>query len=129
MYAIRSYYVLIHTNEPVGHKYPGKQEISLKQIENLIKSYPDNKIILAHWGGGIFFYSLLKKDIREVLKNVWFDTAASPYLYDAEIYKTAGSITGYDKILFGTDYPLLKPGRYYIEIDTSGIAQERNNFV
>jgi uncharacterized protein len=116
--------LLIHTNEPIGHKYPGKQEITLKQIENLVKTYPDNKIILAHWGGGIFFYSLLKKEIKATLRNVWFDTAASPYLYNAEIYKTAGSIMGYDKILFGTDYPLLKPERYFKELESAGIASE-----
>ena len=116
--------LLLHTNEPVGHQYPGKQEITLKQIENLLKTYPYNKIILAHWGGGIFFYFLLKKETKEALKNVWFDTAASPYLYDAAIYKTAGSILGYDKILFGTDYPLLKPGRYFRELESSGIAPE-----
>jgi predicted TIM-barrel fold metal-dependent hydrolase len=116
--------LLMHTNEPVGHHYPGKQEITLKQIENLIKRYPDNKIILAHWGGGIFFYVLLKKELKEALKNVWFDTAASPFLYDPAIYKTAGSIVGYEKILFGSDYPLIKPGRYFKEIDTAGVGPE-----
>ncbi len=114
--------LLIHVNEPIGHKYPGKQEITLKQIENFIKAYQKNKIILAHWGGGIFFYSLLKKEVKDYLKNVWFDTAASPYLYNADIYKTAGDIMGYDKILFGTDYPLLKPSRYFKEIEKAGIS-------
>ncbi len=116
--------LLIHTNEPVGYKYPGKQPITLKQIENLVKRYPDNKIILAHWGGGIFFYGLLKKEMREAFKNVWFDTAASPFLYDPTVYKTAGSIIGYEKILFGSDYPLIKPGRYFKEIDAAGIEPE-----
>jgi uncharacterized protein len=119
--------LLMHVNEPVGHQYPGKQAITLKQIENLIRKYPDNKIILAHWGGGIFFYALLKKEARELLKNVWFDTAASPFLYDPAIYKTAGSIIGYDKILFGSDYPLIKPGRYFKEISSTGIAPENIN--
>lgn len=116
--------LLFHTNEPVGHHYPGKQEMTLKQIANLIKTYPDNKIILAHWGGGIFFYALLKKEIRELLNKVWFDTAASPFLYDPAIYKTAVSVIGYEKILFGSDYPLIKPGRYFKEMDTAGIEPE-----
>ncbi len=116
--------LLIHTNEPVGHRYPGKQPLTLKQIENFIKAYPDNKIILAHWGGGIFFYGLLKKEVKAAIKNVWFDTAASPYLYSSAIYKTAVSIIGDNKILFGTDYPLLRPNRYYREIESAGIAPE-----
>lgn len=116
--------LLIHTNEPVGHQYPGKQAVTLKQIESLIKRYPDNKIILAHWGGGIFFYALLKKEMGEALKNVWFDTAASPYLYSSSVYQTAGAIIGYDRILFGTDYPLLKPDRYFREIESADIPPE-----
>ncbi len=73
--------VLFHTNEPVGHVYPGKTPVQLSEIYELVKQYPSNKIVLAHWGGGLFFYSLMKKEVRDVLKNVWFDTAASPYLY------------------------------------------------
>jgi predicted TIM-barrel fold metal-dependent hydrolase len=116
--------LLIHTNEPVGHKYPGKQQLTLRQIENFIKAYPNNKIILAHWGGGIFFYGLLKKEVKEAIKNVWFDTAASPYLYTSAIYRTAVSIIGDNKILFGTDYPLLRPSRYFREIESAGISPE-----
>lgn len=113
--------LLMHTNEPVGHQYPGKQDITLKQIYNFVKTYPNNKIILAHWGGGIFFYMLLKKEVKDTLKNVWVDTAASPYLYSTDIYKAAGRIMGYDRILFGSDYPLIKPERYYREIESAGL--------
>ncbi len=113
--------LLIHTNEPIGHQYPGKQDITLKQIFNLVKTYPDNKIVLAHWGGGILFYMLLKKEVKEAFKNVWFDTAASPFLYSRDVYKTAGDIAGYDKILFGTDFPLLGAERYFNEIESAKI--------
>lgn len=114
--------VLIHTNEPVGHVYPGKTENTLAQIYSLVRAWPDNKIILAHWGGGIFFYALLKKEVTESLQNVWFDTAASPYLYTPDIYNIAARIAGPEKILFGTDFPLLSPSRYYRGIEASGIT-------
>ncbi len=116
--------VLIHTNEPVGHVYPGKTPVTMSQIYNLAKKYPKNKIVLAHWGGGIFFFNLLKRDAKDVLKNVWYDTAASPYLYDPEIFNAAIELTGVDKILFGSDLPLLKPARYYKEIEKAGITKE-----
>lgn len=119
--------VLIHTNEPVGHAYPGKTPITISQIYNLARRYPENKIILAHWGGGIFFYNLLKKDAKDVLKNVWYDTAASPYLYDPEVYKAAIELTGVEKILFGSDYPLLKPSRYYKEVEKAGVSKEESD--
>ena len=113
--------VMIHTNEPVGHEYPGKSPNTLKQIYGLVRQFPANKIILAHWGGGILFYNLLKKEAKDVLKNVYFDTAASPFLYDPSIYAIAAQTVGPAKILFGSDYPLLPPRRYFKEIRSSGL--------
>ena len=115
--------VLIHTNEPVGHMYPGKTPHTLKQIYDLVKKFPENVIVLAHWGGGIFFFALLKKEVRESLKNVYFDTAASPFLYAPEIYRYAKDIVGLDKILFGSDFPLINPARYFKELDMSGLSK------
>jgi len=115
--------VMIHVNEPVGHRYPGKAPLNLKQIFSLLLAYPDNRIILAHWGGGLFFYALLKKEVKEVFSKVWFDTAASPYLYESKIYKLAGEIVGFHKILFGTDYPLLPASRYKDELRMVGLSK------
>ncbi len=115
---------LIHTNEPVGHQYPGKAPMTLTQIFAMVKRFSDNKIVLAHWGGGIFLYHLLKREIRESLKNVWFDTAASPFLYDPKVYQVAKDLMGLEKILFGTDYPLLKPSRYFKEMKAAGLSEE-----
>jgi len=114
---------LIHTNEPVGHLYPGKTANTLRQIYELVTRFPKNKIVLAHWGGGIFFFNLLKKDVKERLKNVYFDTAASPFLYRPEIYRYATEIAGPDKILFGSDFPLLTPARYFKELENAGLTQ------
>jgi len=113
---------MIHTNEPVGHKYPGKTPITLEQIYALAKTFPDNKIILAHWGGGIFFYNVMKKQAKDILKNIWYDTAASPFLYDSQIYDLAIAADVIDKVLFGTDFPLLTPGRYYKDMDEANIT-------
>ncbi len=116
---------LIHTNEPVGHIYPGKTPNTLKQIYNLVNRFSENKIVLAHWGGGIFFFNLLKKDVKESLKNVYFDNAASPFLYDPQIYRYAKEIAGLDKILFGSDFPLLKPARYFKELEKTGLSKDQ----
>jgi len=114
--------IMIHTNEPVGHLYPGKTPNTLAQIYSVAKKFPDNRIIFAHWGGGIFFYTLLKKEARKTLKNVYYDTAASPFLYEPDIYKVAVFLAGIDKILLGTDYPLIKPDRYFREMETAGLS-------
>ncbi len=116
--------VLIHTNEPVGHDYPGKSPMSLNALYRFILRFPENRIVLAHWGGGLFFYNLMKKQVKEGLKNIYFDTAASPFLYDPSVYTIALRIIDREKILFGSDFPLLKPDRYFKEWDASGLSDE-----
>ncbi|WP_022664828.1 amidohydrolase family protein [Desulfospira joergensenii] len=120
---------MIHTNEPLGHAYPGKTPVTLEQINDLARTFPDNRIILAHWGGGIFFYHVMKKQLKADLKNIWYDTAASVFLYDSTIYDMAERAGVLDKVLFGTDYPLLKPGRYYADLDQSGLTREQKEMV
>ncbi|RUA02963.1 MAG: amidohydrolase [Deltaproteobacteria bacterium] len=115
--------VMIHTNEPVGHAYPGKTPVTLLQLDALVQAFPENTIVLAHWGGGLLFFSLLKKKMKARLARVYFDTAASPYLYDAAIYRVAVDILGPEKILFGTDFPLLAPSRYFRDMEKAGLTQ------
>jgi predicted TIM-barrel fold metal-dependent hydrolase len=114
--------VLFHTNESVGYTYPGKAPMSLNQVYALIKRFPDNTIVLAHWGGGIFFFNLAKKEVKESLKNVYFDTAASPFIYDSDIYRIALQVIDREKILLGSDFPTLNPDRYFEELKVSGIS-------
>jgi hypothetical protein len=119
MAQLRNKPVMIHTNEPVGHFYPGKTPLSVKAIYHFVERFPDNKIILAHWGGGVFFYHLLKKEAKNVLANVYVDSAASIFLYDQRIWSVACDILGSEKVLFGTDYPLLPANRYFKQIETN----------
>ncbi len=116
--------LLLHTNEPVGHNYPGKAPMTLSGVYDFLKTYPSNRIILAHWGGGLFFYGFMKKEVKEVFRNVWFDTAASPYLYNPEIYKIAGDAIGFEKIIFGSDYPLIRPYRYFQEMESIDLSSQ-----
>ena len=64
----------------------------------------------------------MKKETKAVLKNIWYDTAASPFLYDAKIYDLSLAAGVIEKVLLGTDYPLLPPDRYYKDIDNSNIS-------
>ncbi len=120
---------MIHTNEPIGHPYPGKTPITLEQIDRLAAAFPDNKIILAHWGGGIFFYHIMKKEMKDRLKNIWYDTAASVFLYDHTVYDMAKAAGVLDKVLFGTDFPLLTPERYYKDLNHTGLTEKEKEMV
>jgi hypothetical protein len=62
--------------------------------------------------------------VRRSAGNLHNDTAASPYLYVPLVYRVAVEIVGPDRILFGTDYPLIEPSRYMREIGESGLDAE-----
>jgi predicted TIM-barrel fold metal-dependent hydrolase len=113
--------VLLHVNEPVGHCYPGKTETSLKQIERFIEHHPGLAIVLAHWGGGLLFYEAMP-EMRKKCRNVYYDTSASPFLYDGRIYRIVDALGLHEKILFGSDFPLLPPSRYLAALESSGMA-------
>jgi uncharacterized protein len=107
--------VLLHTHEPVGHEYPGKSGGALLPVFRLLQALPDVTFVLAHWGGGFFFYELMP-EVARAAAGVFYDTAASPFLYRPLIYSLALKIVGAGRILFGSDYPLLSPKRYFCEM-------------
>jgi predicted TIM-barrel fold metal-dependent hydrolase len=116
--------LLLHTNDPVGPHYPGKAPLSLPALYAAIRAFPEVDWILAHWGGGLPFYGLMKKEGPQVLSRVYFDTAASPYLYRPQIYRLAAEMVGPDKIFFGSDYPLLPISRYLKEMDEANLPAD-----
>ncbi len=115
--------LLVHTNETIGHAYPGKGRTPLERYYEMILSFPSLPIILAHWGGGFPFYELMP-EVAKVMANVYYDTAASPFLYSKRIYAIAREIVGVEKIFFGTDFPLISPRRYYKELEGSGLSKQ-----
>jgi predicted TIM-barrel fold metal-dependent hydrolase len=115
--------LLLHCNEPVGHYYPGKTDTSLRQIETFVTNNPKLKIILAHLGGGLLFYETMS-EIKEKFINVYYDTAAVPFLYDERIYRTIGALGLCEKILFGSDFPLLSPSHYMSAIEAGGLTEK-----
>ena len=97
----------LHSNEEVGHFYLGKSIIPLRDYYRLICRYPEMKLIMAHWGGGLFFYEIMP-EVRRNLKNVSYDTAGGPLIFPTRaIFETALHILDHRKILYGSDYPLL----------------------
>jgi predicted TIM-barrel fold metal-dependent hydrolase len=120
--------LLTHASEPVGHEYQGKGGITPDMLYSFITSYPDLSIVCAHWGGGLPFYSLMP-EVKKAMKNVYFDTAASPFLYTPDIYSQVIKLAGADKILFGSDYPLLSQQRLLEEIEALEINEETKNLM
>jgi len=120
--------LLLHANEPVGHLYPGKTDIPLRQIETFVTNNPGLNIVLAHWGGGILFYETMR-EIKEAFRNVYYDTAATPFLYDERIYRAAKALGLCEKIIFGSDFPVLPPSRYLAGLEESGLSPEDKQLI
>jgi hypothetical protein len=115
--------LLAHANEPVGRQYPGKAPFGLDFYYEMAKAAAGAKLILAHWGGGLLFFELLKTQAPRLLTDIYYDTAASPFVYSNGIYKVAIGLAGHGKILFGSDYPLLSPTRYFEEFRQAGLSE------
>jgi len=120
--------LLTHASEPVGHDYPGKGSITPDMLYPFITSYPDLTIVCAHWGGGLPFYALMP-EVQKAMANVFFDTAASPFLYSPQVYNQVTRLVGADKILFGSDYPLMPQSRLLKEIDSLELPEESKNLI
>ena len=120
--------LLTHASEPVGHLYSGKGNITPDILYRFICHFPQIPIVCAHWGGGLPFYALMP-EVSQALENVFFDTAATPFLYRPEIFTHVAQIVGFDKILFGSDYPLLAPSRITSQLRSLGLGQEAEGLI
>jgi len=120
--------LLTHSSEPVGHVYPGKGSITPDILYRFICHFPEIPIVCAHWGGGLPFYALMP-EVGQALANVLFDTAATPFLYRPHIFRHVAEIVGIDKILFGSDYPLLSPSRVMSQLRSVGLGEEAESSI
>jgi predicted TIM-barrel fold metal-dependent hydrolase len=120
--------LLLHTSEPVGHIYHGKGSITPDTLYPFITRFPDLNLVCAHWGGGLPFYALMP-EVNKAFSNVYFDTAASPFLYSPDIYRHAAELVGPEKILFGSDYPLIPASRLISEIMSADLPEEEKNLI
>ena len=119
---------LTHASEPVGHTYPGKGEIGPDILYRFIRNFPELTVVCAHWGGGLPFYGLMP-EVGTALANAYFDTAASPFLYRDDIFQHVAGILGADRILFGSDYPLIRQNRIVKSIRSLGLDEEAREMI
>jgi uncharacterized protein len=113
----------MHVTEAVGRNHLGNVPTPFSEFQWLAETYPEAKLILAHWGGLLPFYEL-NPDIKKKFKNVYYDTAASPLLYDPKIHTAIVNAIGHEKILFGTDFPLMLYPKKQKEADFSTYLEE-----
>ena len=115
--------VLVHVSEPVGHQYPGKGTITPEQPYAFARTFPGVTLVCAHWGGGLPFYALMP-EVRDALTHVYYDTAATQYLYSPKVFESIVQVVGARHVLFGSDYPLIGHRRALDHARSAGLGPE-----
>jgi uncharacterized protein len=116
-------FILTHVSEPVGHLYYGKGNVVPGDLEVFLRAFPDLRVVAAHWGGGFPFYELMP-EVQQMAAHLWYDSAASPFLYRNDIFPIAARLVGARKLLFASDYPLISQQRMLEYTRTSGLSDE-----
>ncbi len=98
--------VLLHVTEPGGKGYPGRVLTPLGDFVGLARACPRTTFVLAHWGARLALDPRFAPEACS-LENVYYDTAASPLLYDERVFPEMVSAVGATRILFGSDFPLV----------------------
>lgn len=93
--------ILMHTGD---NRYDNSNPNRLK---NVLNDFPDLTLIGAHFGG----WSVYEEASKELCgyKNLFVDCSSSFYRLTDEQIKEIIARYGYDKVLFGTDYPMWNP--------------------
>ncbi|MCX7829262.1 MAG: amidohydrolase family protein [Thermanaerothrix sp.] len=115
-------FLMFHCAEPVGHRYPGKGTVGVKEAAAFCENHPEVKVVFAHFGGGLFLYESME-EMRLILSNAYYDTAAMPFLYGHSMLKAAMAVAP-RKMLFGTDFPILGIRRYASLLDRACLGAE-----
>jgi uncharacterized protein len=114
-------FVLTHTSEPIGHVYAGKGDVTPAELQAFLAAFPDLRIVASHWGGGYPFYELMP-EVHAAAAQLWYDSAASLYLYRPEIFAIVARIAGPEKVLWASDFPLLGQRRMLEYARASGLS-------
>ena len=65
------------------------------------------------------FYELMP-EVAALTRNVVYDTAASSYLYRADVFRAVLDIAGPERVLWASDHPVLGMGRFLRPDATAG---------
>jgi len=95
---------------------PGTISFQVDKLRNAILRYPEMKFVVCHLlAPGLQHEDVMTEGLKKLnLPNVWFDLAAMPSNVRPEKYpyptaqrylKTAKSIVGADRLIFGSDVP------------------------
>ncbi|MFT3870861.1 MAG: amidohydrolase family protein [Nibricoccus sp.] len=123
--------VNLHVTEPLSKNYPGKIETPLADFVHFAHEFPQTNFILAHWGARLPLNPTLGTEAC-ACANLFYDTAASPLIYQPKVFREIIDAVGAERVLFGSDFPLnLYPdyhdtaqlGAIFKDLDAAGLSE------
>jgi predicted TIM-barrel fold metal-dependent hydrolase len=112
--------VNIHVTDPDTRPFPGRIDTPLGEFVRVARECPRLRLVLAHWGAML----PLRDESVRALGNVYYDTAASPLLYDAGVWKRFLAVVPPTQVLFGSDFPLNLYPRVSVAAEMARFAEE-----
>jgi predicted TIM-barrel fold metal-dependent hydrolase len=95
--------VNFHVTDPASKNYPGRVETPLADFVRLAREFPCTTFILSHLGGLL----PLVDSSAVSWPNLFYDTAVVPLIYPPDVLRRMIDVVGAEKVLFGSDYPLV----------------------
>lgn len=97
-----------------------------EKIWNIVKKHPHLKIVAPHFGGYTEWDDVLKFLAG---KDLWFDTSSSLWKLPAEKAKKIIDVHGYERFLFGTDFPMWNHDEELSSFLRLGLKDKQNTAV
>jgi predicted TIM-barrel fold metal-dependent hydrolase len=113
--------LLFHVTEPGKRTYPGRVGCSRESFLAFARPHPKVTVVGGHLGGDCYRE-------EECPENVYVDTAAQPFLYGGEDGVRALASPPAERLMLGSDFPLIGQARQVREIqralgDGDGLEQ------
>jgi hypothetical protein len=96
-----------------GHEYAGKEGLQLGAFYRFAMEHPYLAIVGAHFAGGLPF---AMPEAPQVSLTAWADTAARRFLYPESAYRDVASRWGAERLLLGSDFPLVSQRTQVAEV-------------
>jgi len=101
--------LIFHVTEPGDRTYPGRLGCNVDDFVAFTSDHPGVRIVGAHLGGDCFRTHICPP-------NLYVDTAAQPFLYRDDDAAPALTAPPANRILLGSDFPLITQTRQLTEL-------------
>ena len=98
-----------------------------KKLAKLLESFPKLKVIASHFGG----YQAWDEAAEYLYgnENVWYDNSSALWAMSPERAKELTIACGTDRVLFGTDFPVMKIKEYLDLFEKEGLDEDTKRAV